>query len=211
MKPSASGKLIPAKATVWDRSMKLLDNWKVLGEVPKDPEGKPTGSAPVLCDYGPVSGWTSQEILVIDSLSMLCNAAMNFVLALNARLGAGAQQSDWYVAQQMIEGLLQMLYDDGVKCNVIVNCHITYIGEDNGPQRGYPQSLGKALSPKIGRYFNTALMAKTTGSGASQKRQILTGSTPLIELKNTNPMKVPAAFPLESGLADYFKLVRGEA
>ena len=102
---------------------------------------------------------------------------MNFVLSMNARMGQQPHQSDWYQGQQMIESLMQMLYDDSVKCNIIVTSHIQYIGEDNGPQVGYPSTCGKALSPKIGRYFNTVLQAKTIGQGANAKKVILTNST----------------------------------
>ena len=133
---------------------------------------------------------------------------MNFVLSMNARMGQQPHQSDWYQGQQMIESLMQMLYDDSVKCNIIVTSHIQYIGEDNGPQVGYPSTCGKALSPKIGRYFNTVLQAKTIGQGANAKKVILTNSTGNVELKNTAPTKVERQYPLETGLADYFKAVR---
>jgi len=188
-----NGKLIPRSATVWQRTAKLLDNWTT--ETAK---------------FGPITTWTDRDVLVIDSLTMLSNAALNFVLAMNARLGQQAHQSDWYGGQQLIESLLQMLYDEGVKCNVIVLCHIAYIGEDNGPVRGYPNTLGKALPPKVGRYFNSILMAKSSGSGQNVKRKILTNTSGVIELKNTAPTRVAAEYPLETGLADYFKALRGE-
>lgn len=190
---SVGGKLLPAKATVWQRTVKLLDNWK-------------TESA----DFGPISTWGARDVLVIDSLTMLSTAAMNFVLSMNARLGQQPQQGDWYQGQQLIEGLLQMLYDDGIKCNVVMTSHITYLGEENGPQKGYPSSLGSKLPPKIGRYFNTILMAKTTGQGAAQKRKILTNTSGVVELKNTAPMRVKAEYPLETGLADYFRDVQAQ-
>jgi len=200
---NVNGKLIPKKASTWQRVVRLLDNWKTFV---KDSNGKDTDK--IASDFGPISTWTTNDILVIDSLTMLSNAALNFILSLNARLGQQPQQSDWYNGQQLIEGLLQLLFDDGVKCNVIVNCHIAYIGEDNGPQHGYPASLGKALPPKIGRYFNSMLMAKTSGSGASAKRKITTVSSPLVELKTTNPLRVKAEYPIETGLADYFRDIR---
>ena len=191
---NVGGKLIPTKADMWQRAIGLLQHWK---------DGEE--------DFGAVTSWGPSEVLVIDSLSMLSNAAMNFVLAMNGRLGQNPYQSDWGPAQQLIEALLQMLYDKSVRCNVVVNCHITYIGEENGPTRGYPNTLGKALPPKVGRYFNTALMARTVGQGTTQKRKILTNTTGVIELKNTAPLRVLPEYPLESGLADYFKAVRGQA
>src|ERR1700761_7820035 len=108
----------------------------------------------------------------------------------------------------MIEALLQMLYDENIKCNVIVISHITYIGDDNGPQRGYPAAPGKALSPKIGRYFNSMLMLRSSGSGSNVQRKLLTNSTVMVELKNSAPTKVKAEYPIASGLADYFHDVR---
>lgn len=185
---NVAGKLVPKSATVWQRMTALLNKWP---------------------DCGPVSTWTTNDILVIDSLSMLANAAMNFVLSMNARLGQQPRQSDWYQGQQMLESLCQMLFDEGIKCNIIVNCHIVYIGEDTNLERGYPATLGKAFSPKIGSYFNTILMAKTIGRGASAKHSILTRTQGVVELKNSSPNTVLAEYPLETGLADYFKAVRG--
>ena len=190
---TVAGKLVPAKATVWTRAISLLDNWK-------------SASA----DLGAITSWGSNEVLVIDSLSHLANAALNFQLQMNARLGQAPQQQDWYQGQQLLESLIQKLYDDAVKCNVIINCHLTFLGEENGPQRGYPATLGKAFSPKIGSYFNTVVMAKTSGSGAGERHKILTKSQGGVELKNSNPGKVKPEYPIETGLADLFKDLRGE-
>lgn len=191
MKPVA-GKLIPVAATVWSRMIKLLENWT-------DGETK----------LGSILSWTPQDVLVIDSLTMLSNAALAFILSINGRLGQQPHQSDWYHGQQLIESLLQTLYDENVKCNVIVNCHLTYIGEEGGPQRAYPNCLGKALPPKVGRYFNSALLAQSTGSGNAMKRRIFTNTRGMIELKNTAPLSVKPEYPIETGLAEYFAAVRG--
>jgi hypothetical protein len=206
---NVNGKLIPAKATVWQRAMTLLDHWKVTHKEPgPEKDGKPTLVDVVDYDLGPVSSWGPQDVLVIDSLTMLSTAALNFVLSMNARLGGRVEQSDWYGGQQLIESLLQKLYDENIKCNVILISHIAYIGEDNGPQQGYPSSLGKALSPKIGRYFNTCVMCKTAGSGANLKRKLLTNSTNLVELKTSSPLKVKPEYELQFGLSQLFKDLR---
>lgn len=190
---NVNGRLVPGKATAWTRAVKLLDNWKTDTE-----------------SLGSILTWTQQDVLVIDSLSAMSRAALNFVLSLNARLGQQPHQSDWYQGQMLVESLLEMLYDDNVVCNVVVTSHITFIGDDSGPVHGYPNTLGKALPPKVGRYFNTILMARTTGSGQNLKRKIHTTTVGAVELKNTNPLKVKAEYPLETGLADYFRDVRGE-
>lgn len=193
MKAGPKGTLVPSKATVWQRTIALLENWK-------------TSSA----NFGPIHTWSHKDVLVIDSLSSLSRAALNFVLMLNGRLGQRIEQSDWYAGQQLVEGLLQMLYDEAVGCNIIMIAHITYIGEENGPQHGYPNCLGKALPPKVGTYFNSALMARSTGAGSTKKHTIHTTTQGIIELKNTAPLKVLPSYPLATGLADYFKAVRGQ-
>lgn len=189
-----NGRLVPRSTTVWNRAVGLLNNWK-------------TESA----DFGPITTWGPKDVLVIDSLTHLANGALNFILSMNARLGQQAHQSDWWGGQQLLESMLQMLYDKGVGCNVIINCHIVYIERDNQPEKGYPASLGKALSPKIGSYFNNVIMAKTTGSGASTKHKLLTQGTALVELKNTAPLRLRPDYPIETGLAEIFAALRGES
>lgn len=195
---NVNGKLIPAKATVWQRVIQTLDTGKFMSA-----DGKTVEE-----NFGPLSTWTPKDILVLDSLTFLSKGALDFTMSMNARLGGQVQQSDWYSGQTLIEGLLQMLYDEGIKCNVIVCCHIAYIGEENGPQRGYPSTLGKALPPKVGRYFNSILLAKTTGQGSAQKRSIVTNTSGIVELKNSAPTKVQPSYDLAFGLRDYFRDIR---
>lgn len=190
---NAAGKLVPKTATVWERTIGMLENWKD-GEI----------------DYGSITTWTPQDVLVIDSLTTLSNAALNRILAMNGRLGGQVQQSDWYSGQNLVEGLLQLLYDEAVRCNVIVCCHITFIETDAGPTKGYPMSLGKALPPKIGRYFNSSLMVRSMGQGTNVQRKIITNTAGVVELKNTAPTRVRPEYDIKWGLAEYFAAVRGQ-
>jgi hypothetical protein len=193
---NVNGKLIPASATAWPQAIGMLSDWKEPGQT---------------SGLGPVASWTPNDILVIDSLSMLSLAALNFVCSLNARLGQRPHQSDWGEGQGLIENLLQMLYSESVRCHVIINCHIKFIEVENGPTRGYPNTLGKALPPVVGRYFNNILMAQTRGSGVSQKRVILTNTSGVVELKNSAPLRIAREYSLETGLAEYFKATLGTA
>jgi hypothetical protein len=155
---TVGGLRVPASAKAWDKCIGLFDRWK-------DDE----------IDLGSIYSWGSNDILVIDSFTRLCGYAMNKILAANNRLGQTPYQSDWGEAQRIVEAVLITLYDKAVACNVIVNCHIVRIGEEasstnskgdvirftvQGTERGYPASLGKALSPKIGQYFNSALLCE---------------------------------------------------
>lgn len=189
------GKLMPVKATVWQRSVGLLQEWK-------DPEDESV-------NFGSILNWTSKEVLVIDSFTMLSNAALAFVLAMNGRIGQRPQLQDWGAGQSLLEDLVMMLYDENVRCNVIVNCHVKFLGEE-GSAKGYVNTLGQALPPKIGRYFNSIIMAQTRGQGRAVSRKILTQPTGLIELKNTAPLRVKPEYDLQWGLAEYFNDVRGE-
>lgn len=194
---NVNGRLIPARATVWQNVAKLLDTGKY--EDKEDPSKN--------VDWGPITSWTPREVLVVDTLTMLSNGAMNFILTLNARMGQKPFQSDFGDAQQLLDSLMQMLYDDGVNCNIVVNTHITYIGEKDGPQRGYPSCVGRQLPQKIGRYFNSVVLARSELG----KRKIMTSAQimPPIELKTSAPMRVKPSYPIESGLADLFKDLQG--
>jgi hypothetical protein len=208
-----AGKLMITKAVAWQRLTALLQHWK---------DGEE--------DLGSVETWTPQDVLVLDSFTAANDAAFNFVLAMNGRLGQRPWDTDYGAGQSLVRELLLLLTSSFVKCNVILNCHIKYIGgEQEAPggdsqrkparvpnsimvgsmQRGYPNALGKALSPDMGRYFNNALLARSIGQGTSVRRKILTNTSGVIDLKNSAPLRVAAEYPLETGLADYFAAVRG--
>lgn len=203
-----AGQLVPMRATVWTRTVDLLSNWT-------------DGSVKL----GKITEWGSKDILVIDSLSMLANAALNFHLQLNGKLGATRTQNEWRrdigQAQDKIRSLLTLLYDDSVKCNVIITAHITFVSEQgmnpnsedaSGIAQGYPSAIGRALSPHIPRWFNSMLIARATGSGQGTKHRIYTRSqaigSQIINAKSSAPLRVAPEYPLETGLADYFRAVR---
>lgn len=167
-------------------------------------------------DFGSVTTWTQKDILVVDSLTFCAKAAMYQILALVNRLGSKPHQSDWGEAQGLVEDMLALLYSDAVKCHVIVNTHVAYqggdedvdVGEIKTEKRGLPMAIGRALSPKIPRYFNNALLVKTTGEGSHARRRIYTVPQGVIELGSSAPGKAKADYPLATGLADFFKDIR---
>lgn len=177
-------KIVCKTATAFQNGMRFLDNWPGLG---------------------PVSKWGSDCILVVDSLTLMSQAALQQVLALNGRLGGTAELQDWGKAQDAIENVLSLLTGNQTKCNVIVMSHVAFIDDANGISQGYPMSLGKSLSPKIGNYFNTCLMTKLIGTGQTAKRVIRTvpdGS--ITGLKHSIPGQIPTELPIETGLATFF-------
>lgn len=184
-KATPNGPIIDGKPVAYVNALKALDKW------PDE-------------DWGPPKDWGPDKILVIDSLSRLCDSAFDFHEAMMQAQGKFDGRMVYYNAQKSIEDVLANLSAESFATNVIIICHITYIEEPDGTNRGYPQSVGKALSPKIAQYFPSVVLVTNKGG----KRVIQTNSTPLIDLANPAPFKMSAEFPLETGLADFFATLR---
>lgn len=193
MKTTAGGEVIPkGEPKAFSRAMKSLNKWA-------DEE----------VDFGPVDSWGENDVLVVDSLTFLSNAALRWVLFQAGRVGQ-PYQSDWLVAQNKVRSLLEMCYSTGVKCNVVITAHIRYIDIAN-EMMGYPESVGKALPPQIPRYFNTVVQTKIVGAGQSAKRKIKIVPDSAIGLKCAAPQSFSQTeLPLESGLNDIFRAIRGK-
>lgn len=197
-----TSRVIPLSADAWSRGVALLENW----------EGRKTS------EFG------SKDILVVDSLNFAGRAAMRYIQQLNNRLQVPPQIQDFRDGQILVESLCQMLYSEAFKCNVICLTHVREVGkqqdivddkgrirtvEDPNTVKGFPETgTGRALSPTIGRYFNAVLLADVVGSGQAARRIIRTQPHLNIGLKNSSPGAVKSEYPLETGLADYFKAVR---
>lgn len=197
-----TSRIIPISADAWSRGVGLLEKW----------ETKTTA------DLG------QKDIIVVDSLNFAGRAAMRYIQQLNSRLNVPPQIQDYRDGQILVESLCQMLYSEAFKCNVICLTHVREIGkqhdviddkgrvrtvEDPDTVKGFPETgAGRALSPTIGRYFNAVLLADVVGTGLATRRVIRTQPHLNIGLKNSSPGAVKPEYPLESGLADYFKAVR---
>jgi len=214
----ASGSLPEGIPQSTATAMKMLDNWKIFKAQTKD-EIAAKAPKEVLEDFGPVSTWDENDVIVIDSLTLQGNSALRHIMAMNN--ASHEKKWGWYgPAMEVQEGLLERLYSTAIHCNVIVTCHITYqAAEDEEMEKGYPSALGKKLPPKVSRYFNSVLGIKVIGSGRTQKRVLRTVSEPRIAYKNPAPQIVPPEVPLEvdaagkayGGLARYFELVKSVA
>lgn len=152
-----------------------------------------------------------KTIFVLDSLSAYGRAAYEWAKFMNPTSGSGKQQDarQWYfTAQQSVESTISLLTGSDFKMNVIVISHVNYKEVIEGVTKGHINSIGTALGPVLPRYFNTLLLAESIGSGKNVKRRIKTMPTGVIDLKIPSP-EAEAEYPLESGLADIFKLLRG--
>lgn len=157
-------------------------------------------------DQSDPAKWGEKTILVIDSLTNLGRAAFLWAKAANP---ASKDPRQWYkTAQDLVEDLIANVTSDGFETNVIVISHVEMVQTNEGTIKGFVSSIGKALGPKIPRFFNTLLLSETSGSGKNVKRKIKTYPTALIDLKNPAPMRIEAEYPIETGLADIFKQLK---
>jgi hypothetical protein len=182
-KPNGVGKLIvDGSASAFSNGMKKLTEWtKAPGE---------------------------KDIIVVDSLTFMGKAAMDFILQLVSREEKPEQQ-DWGAAMGLCEKAVALLMSDSAKCNVIMNTHVNWVENEGGSiSKGYPMILGSKLPTTIGTYFNTILVLKTTGVGENRKREYSTKGLGLIEGKS-EVFNAPTLLHHETGLADFFRLARG--
>lgn len=151
------------------------------------------------------AAWGEKAILVIDSMTNLGRAAFQWAQAANPLTKDPRQ---WYkTAQDLLEDLIANVTSDSFETNVIIISHVEYV-ETNGLTKGFASSIGKALGPKIPRFFNTLILSETVGAGKSVKRKIKTLPTGMIDLKTPNPMQIEAEYDITDGLSLLFRKLK---
>lgn len=183
----ASGPTIDGPAKAFINAIKMLDSWKYTEEG-------------VEVDLGKPSTWGPDCILVIDSLSRLCDACFDWREPLT---GHDDKRATFYDAQNAIKDVLATLTSKGFETNVIVICHGLYMDQKDGTTKIFPQSVGKAIAPEIPQYFPNYVRFKNLGG----KRTIQLKSDPLIDLAASKP-NLPDTLPAETGLATFFEALR---
>lgn len=152
--------------------------------------------------------WGADTILVVDSLTNVGRAAFQWAKAMQPMVKDPRQ---WYkTAQDLVEDLIANLTSDEFKTNVIVISHVELTETASGLTKGYASSIGKALGPKLPRFFNTLILSETKGSGTNVKRMIKTMPTAMIDLKNPAPMRIEAEYEIIDGMSKIFKKLRDE-
>lgn len=170
------------------KGLKQLNHWKAEGE-----------------DLGEPSKWGADTVVVLDSLTSMAQAAYRYCVAMNPM--AKEPRTHYFSAQQLVMNLLYLLCSKDFNVNVLVLAHITYDKNHLEITKGFPRSIGSAISDTIAANFNCVLMAESQGSGTSVKRTIRTNSTGIVDLKNPVSFKIADSLPLETGLATFFKAV----
>jgi AAA domain len=186
-KMTVDGPVIVGAARAFADGLKLMDTWP---------------------DLGSPSEWGPKHILVIDSLTMMSKACFDWREQLvTSKAGKYDQRAVYYDAQKIIEKTLANLTSESFRTNVIVLAHVQYIEDEDGIRRGYPKSVGSALSSWIGAYFNSMALCQTTTSG---KRVVLTTPTPAVTLKNPKPFDMMKEYPISTGFAEFFEVLRNQ-
>jgi hypothetical protein len=141
--------------------------------------------------------WGPTHVLVLDTLTFLATAAYDWAKAMNPT--AKEPRTWFYTAQQQIEDVVSLLTNGAFATNVIVTSHITYQALTEGTTKGFPSSIGKAIGPKLPGFFEHM--------GVVNQKKISFIPTAFIDSK-TPLLSVTAAFPRETGLADFFAAAR---
>jgi hypothetical protein len=187
--PGREGPMVEGAAKAFTIAVEMCDRWKY-GNI----------------DEGNPWKWGPNRILVIDSLTMLSDAAYDWREQLT--LGKGGrydQRAVYYDAQKALKAFLQTITSEAFRTNVIVLAHIRYEDTDGGLRKGFANTVGSALNSIVGAYFNTIALCEVEQGG---KRVIRTASTSQIDLKNPAPFAMGTKYPLETGYADIFKVLR---
>jgi hypothetical protein len=196
-KATPAGPVVDGAPTAFVAGIKLLDRWKY-----KDENGNEV-------DLGVPATWGPDVIFVLDSLTFFSDAAFNFrePLVPKSKDGKYDARAVYKDAQDAIESVLALITSETFQTNVIVTSHIRYMENPDGTKKGYPTSVGSALGPIIPRYFNSVALCETSTGG---KRTIKTVATAMIDLKNPKPFEMAPSYPIETGLAEFFRVLRDQ-
>lgn len=172
------------KPVVLTKTAKLLETWT-------------DGSKP--------EEWGPKHVLVIDSMTALGKGAYEWVRSMAPQVKDPRQ---WYhSAQQALDNILETVTDSSFQTNVIINTHIDFVEKKDGSTKGYATTIGKALGPQVPRHFNNMVVLESTPRGKEVRKLYKTIATFELDLKTSAP--IPAEYPIETGMADIFKALRG--
>ena len=183
------GPMVDGTPKAFIDAMKMLDDWKYDD-----------------INLGKPNAWGPDCILVLDSLTRLCDAAYAYHVALAGPKADG--RAVFFAAQRAVEMVLANLTSEHFETNVIVICHGIYQDLPDGTTKIFPSGLGQKLSPKIPSYFPVYVRYKNVAG----KRSVQIESDVMIDLA----MPKLGAFagkslPIETGLATIFETLRGES
>jgi hypothetical protein len=195
----------PLSAKGWEKAAEILFRWN---------DG---------IDRGRLVDWDDKTVLVIDTFAKLATGAYYFNQAINGRLGdldgGNMWRQDIGGAQSQLRRLLQLFYDSRIKCNILINTHITPVDDSRGfvespgqvafeqrtpHTKGLPMAIGRAMAKEIGTFFNDLYVAKEEHGSAN----IYT--TPTSGISTKRSVWLEREYPSSTGLAEIFAAHRKE-
>lgn len=186
VKMTATGPKVAGTPKAYVNALNALESWPDDGSDPAE--------------------WGPEKILVVDSLTNMGRAAFQWAKAMNP---TSKDPRQWYkTAQDLIEDLIANLTSEGFDTNVIVISHVDMVETKEGMVKGFASSIGKALGPKLPRFFNTMVLSETRGAGDKVKRQIHTMPTGMIDLKTPAPMRIEKTYDITDGMAKLFSALK---
>lgn len=156
--------------------------------------------------------FTSNDVLVIDSLTTFSDAAFNQATFLAGRLNQRPQLQDYGWLADSIKLFIEMITSPELSCHVVVNSHVRYFSGDDENQtqaRGLPNARGQEISRVVSRYFDTVILTRSIGTGPATRRLITTQPQGVVEVATSNPKNVKPTYPVEEGMAPLFKDLLG--
>lgn len=195
LKSTPMGSMVDGMPRAFQQGGNLLDKW-AYGEGDKK------------VDLGIPSTWGKDTIVVIDSLTYMGYAALDWADPLIPRGKGGEYDGRALIgkAQDAIMDRLMLLTSDWFATNVIVTAHISYNTFADGIMKGFPTAPGSKLGPNIPGMFPAMAMMQTVAG----KRSLITASTALLDLANPAPFAFEGqtTLPIETGLSTFFKKIQ---
>jgi hypothetical protein len=181
MKASPNGPVIDGTPSAFVDSLRAFDKWD-------------DGSRP--------AEWGEKYILVVDSHTTQARSAYFWARGLQGIAGVPEgvalkgvdARNVFFTAQQAVMNCIALLTSATFRTNVLVIAHVKYM-EQGGVTKGFPLSIGTAISPEIPTYFSAVTLATKAG----EKRVLRTRSTAMIDLKDprTFDPNVASEMPIE--------------
>ena len=112
-------------------------------------------------EYGDVTTWGTDRVIVLDSLTGFNIMAMDLVV------GSKPVKSlvDWGVAMDMEERTIDQL-TLGTKCHFVLTAHLDkQVDEVMGGVNIVPNALGRKIGPSLGRFFSDVILCQKTTEG----------------------------------------------
>jgi hypothetical protein len=144
-------------------------------------------------EYGDIGSWGSDTTLVVDGLTIICEAIKSAVIG--GKLAVS--QPEWGVMQNQLMDLIRMLTED-TECNLVLLAHpVKETDPVLGVQRIYPANLGQALNTLIPTAFTDVIWSErkgTTFTWNTDHKQAVTRTTHL-PIKDSLPQDYSQFFP----------------